>query len=82
MTVYRLYRNKAFEPDAISVMTSAYAEVCRTLGLSERDNPELPWWPELSSNTPSAVCAIRPGFATASCRRCKISSPDSDGNPL
>jgi hypothetical protein len=41
MTVYRLYRNKAFEPDAISVMTSAYAEVCRTLGLSERDNPDI-----------------------------------------
>jgi hypothetical protein len=40
MTVYRLYRNRAFEPEAISVMTSAYAEVCRTLGLSERDNPD------------------------------------------
>ena len=39
MTVYRLYKNRAFEPEAISVMTSAYAEVCRTLGLSERDNP-------------------------------------------
>ena len=41
MTVYRLYKNKAFEPEAISVMTSAYAEVCRTLGLSERDNPDI-----------------------------------------
>jgi hypothetical protein len=40
MTIYRLYRNRAFEPEAISVMTSAYAEVCRTLGLSERDNPD------------------------------------------
>jgi len=39
MTVYRLYKNRAFEPEAISVMTSAYAEVCRTLGLDERDNP-------------------------------------------
>ncbi len=39
MTVYRLYKNRAFEPEAISVMTSAYAEVCRTLGLSERDDP-------------------------------------------
>ena len=38
MTVYRLYRNRAFEPEAISVMTSAYAEVCRTLGLSESDD--------------------------------------------
>ena len=39
MTVYRLYKNRAFEPDAIAVMTSAYAEVCRTLGVSERDDP-------------------------------------------
>jgi len=38
MTIYRLYRNKAFEPETISVMTSAYAEVCRTLGLSESDD--------------------------------------------
>jgi hypothetical protein len=40
MTVYRLYRNRAFEPEAITVMTRAYAEVCRTLGLSERDDPD------------------------------------------
>ena len=39
MTVYHLYRNRAFEPEAISVMTSAYAEICRTLGVSERDDP-------------------------------------------
>jgi len=40
MAVYRLYRDRAFEPEVISVMTSAYAEVCRTLGLSECDNPD------------------------------------------
>jgi hypothetical protein len=39
MTVYRLYKNRAFEPEAISAMGSAYAEVCRTLGLSEHDDP-------------------------------------------
>jgi hypothetical protein len=39
MTVYRLYKNRAFEPEAISVMTSAYADVCRTLGVSGRDDP-------------------------------------------
>ena len=38
MTVYRLYKNRAFEPEAITVMTDAYAEVCRTLGLGEREN--------------------------------------------
>jgi hypothetical protein len=37
MAVYRLCKNEAFEPEAISTMTHAYAEVCRTLGLTERD---------------------------------------------
>jgi hypothetical protein len=40
MAVYRLFKNAAFEPEAISTMTSAYAEVCRTLGLSDRDQRE------------------------------------------
>lgn len=39
MAVYRLFKNKAFEPEVITVMTSAYTDVCRTLGLSDRDHP-------------------------------------------
>jgi len=37
MTVYHLFRSKAFEPEVLEVMTSAYTDVCRTLGFSERD---------------------------------------------
>jgi hypothetical protein len=40
MAVYRLFKNKAFEPETINVMTRAYADVCQTLGLAERDDPE------------------------------------------
>ncbi len=40
MAVYRLFKNKAFEPEAITAMTSAYADVCRTLGVSDRDHRE------------------------------------------
>jgi len=40
MAVYRLFRNKAFEPEAIATMTSAYADVCRALGLNDRDQSE------------------------------------------
>ena len=40
MAVYRLFRNKAFEPGAIATMTSAYADVCRALGLNDRDQSE------------------------------------------
>jgi hypothetical protein len=35
MAVYRLFKNEPFGPEAISTMTHTYAEVCRTLGLSE-----------------------------------------------
>ena len=40
MAVYRLFRSKAFEPETIATMTSAYADVCRVLGLDDSDRPE------------------------------------------
>jgi hypothetical protein len=40
MAVYRLFRNRAFEPEAIANMTRAYSDVCRTLGLRESDQPQ------------------------------------------
>ena len=40
MAVYRLYKDKAFEPEAITMMTSAYADVCRRLGLNDRNHPQ------------------------------------------
>ncbi|HXX50269.1 MAG TPA: hypothetical protein VEI98_03135 [Xanthobacteraceae bacterium] len=40
MTVYPLFKNEAFEPEAIVCMTSVYTDVCRTLGLGEDDRRE------------------------------------------
>jgi hypothetical protein len=40
MAVYRLFKNRAFEPETIATMTSAYADVCRALGLDDRDQPK------------------------------------------
>jgi len=40
MAVYRLFQNKAFEPEIIATMTAAYTEVCKALGVSDRDRPE------------------------------------------
>jgi hypothetical protein len=37
MAIYSLFRNKPFEPEAIMVLTGAYADVCRTLGLGDGD---------------------------------------------
>jgi hypothetical protein len=37
MAIYSLFRNKPFEPEAISVLSGAYADVCRTLGLADGD---------------------------------------------
>ena len=38
MAIYRLFRNEPFEPEAIVNMTRVYADVCRTLGLSDTDH--------------------------------------------
>jgi hypothetical protein len=40
MAVYRLFKNEPFEPEAIVSMTRVYADVCRTLGLSDTDHHE------------------------------------------
>jgi hypothetical protein len=40
MAVYRLFKNRAFEPETIATMTSAYTDVCRALGLNDRDQSE------------------------------------------
>ena len=40
MAIYSLFRNKPFEPEAISALSGAYADVCRALGLHDCDRPE------------------------------------------
>jgi hypothetical protein len=40
MAVYSLFRNKPFEPEAIRVLSGAYADVCRALGLDDGDRHE------------------------------------------
>lgn len=40
MTVYSLFKNRPFEPETLTIMGSAYADVCRTLGLSEVSRAE------------------------------------------
>ena len=37
MPVYRLFKNQAFEPEALAAMTRTYTEVCGMLGVSDRD---------------------------------------------
>jgi hypothetical protein len=41
MTVHHLYKNKPFDPEAIMMMTRAYADVCHKLGLNQSDRPEV-----------------------------------------
>ena len=37
MAIYRLFKDQAFEPEAISAMSRTYADVCRALGLNDGD---------------------------------------------
>ncbi|HTP92804.1 MAG TPA: hypothetical protein VMJ52_13765 [Xanthobacteraceae bacterium] len=38
MAVYRLFRSQPFEPEVISIMSGALSDVCRTLGVNDRDH--------------------------------------------
>jgi hypothetical protein len=40
MTVHRLFKDRAFEPEAIVSMSRAYADVCRELGVDGGDGSE------------------------------------------
>jgi hypothetical protein len=40
MAVYGLFKNEAFEPEAIVSMSRAYSDVCRELGLGDDDRRE------------------------------------------
>ncbi len=39
MAIYHLLKNQAFGPSEITVMTSAYEDLLRTLGLKDRFDP-------------------------------------------
>jgi hypothetical protein len=36
--IYRLLQNSAFDPDTVKLLGAAFEEVCRTLGLAERND--------------------------------------------
>jgi len=40
MAIYRLFKNQPFEPEALSTMARTHAEVCRMLGVNDRDPRE------------------------------------------
>ena len=39
MAIYRLLKDAAFDPEAISLLTSTFEDVCRELGLAQREDP-------------------------------------------
>jgi hypothetical protein len=39
MPIYRLLREQAFDPEHIQIMTAAFEDVCRDLGLAPREDP-------------------------------------------
>jgi hypothetical protein len=39
MAIYRLLQNSAFGPDHIAVITEAFEDVCKELGLAEPGDP-------------------------------------------
>jgi hypothetical protein len=39
MAIYRALQHASFDPEHITVMASAFEDVCRELGLAARDDP-------------------------------------------
>ena len=39
MPLHRLLENSAFEPEHVEAMSTAFEDICRELGLAQRDNP-------------------------------------------
>ena len=39
MTIHRLLRSTMFDPETVAAMADAFEQVCRDLGLVERDDP-------------------------------------------
>jgi hypothetical protein len=39
MPIYRLIKREAFAPEHVEVITAAFEEVCRELGLAQREDP-------------------------------------------
>jgi hypothetical protein len=42
MSITPFLAGRAFEPELIKVMSGAFAFACKTLGLSEKDDPLIP----------------------------------------
>ncbi len=42
MPIAPFLAGRTFEPDQITVMSAAFADTCKTLGLSEADHPLMP----------------------------------------
>ena len=42
MPITLFLAGRTFEPDQITVMSAAFADTCKTLGLSEADHPLMP----------------------------------------
>ncbi len=39
MPLHRLLENSAFEPEHVEAMSTAFEDICRELGLAQRDDP-------------------------------------------
>jgi|AmaraimetFIIA100_FD_contig_123_13473_length_3447_multi_5_in_0_out_2_1 hypothetical protein len=73
MAIYRLLKNRAFGPDEIKVLTTAYEDALRVLRLTNRSDRATEIIAKKSSSLPSAASAIRSDCANARSKVCRNS---------
>lgn len=76
MAIYRLLKNRAFGPDEIKVLTTAYEDALRVLRLTNRSDRATEIIAKKSSSLPSAASAIRSDCANARSKVCRNSPWD------
>jgi hypothetical protein len=72
LPIYRFLQGCAFEPEHIGVMTTAFEDACRELGLTERDDPLRVWWRKPLSGALKPASVMPSDFGSVLTRLFKI----------
>jgi len=83
MPIYRLIEREAFEPDHIEVITAAFEDVCRELGLADVKTPCARSWlkPSLNARNWANTTPFGCESALTTRSRNRASTPQSAGHP-
>jgi hypothetical protein len=78
--MFAFLAGRTFEPEDISVMSAAFADTCKALGLSEAGHPLRPLVAQQLWDWASE--ASKPGVLAVTVKRASLAAPGQPVNPL